>query len=409
MPELQEQLALVRRRIATIDRKYAHPAPQPATAPADEAAWDSAAVDTPCGRHIEREQLYGRLGRHGSYEISRMEELPEDLLGPISAGAIPPSPAARWAFLDTETTGLSGGTGTCAFLAGVGRLTADGFRVRQFFMRDFADEPSLLWALDRHLADFDVVVTYNGIAFDQPLLETRYRLARQRPPFGRLAHLDLLFGARRLWKLRLDNCRLVELENRILGVERYGDVPGAMIPQLYFDYVRTRRARLLDAVFQHNATDIISLACLTGIVSQVFHSPREARLAHGAEMVGLARWLRQAGQWESALLLFRQAVDRGLPDHLLFRTLWDISVVERRLGRPAAALAILTDLAASPNEHQVEALEALAKHYEHKERNAAIALEFTHAALLLQDSTELRHRRDRLGRLLQGSRGRRLL
>ena len=242
MQELQDQLALLRRRIETINGRYARPASGAAPAAAVEEVFDGTIVETPRGRHVEREQLYGRLDRHGSYEISWMEDLPADLLGPISSGAIPPSPPHRWAFLDTETTGLSGGTGTCAFLAGVGRLTAGGFRVRQFFMRDFADEPSLLWALAGHLGEFDVVATYNGAAFDQPLLETRYRLARQPTPFARLAHLDLLFGARRLWKLRLESCRLVELENRILGVERQGDVPGAMIPDLYFDYVRTRRA-----------------------------------------------------------------------------------------------------------------------------------------------------------------------
>ena len=110
------------------------------------------------------------------------------------------------------------------------------------------------------------MITYNGRAFDQPLLETRYRLNRARPPFAAIEHLDLLYGARRLWKLRFESCRLVDLENQILGVERQGDLPGALIPYVYFEYLRTRQAARLLPVFQHNAIDILTLACLTGIV-----------------------------------------------------------------------------------------------------------------------------------------------
>jgi Predicted exonuclease len=118
----------------------------------------------------------------------------------------------------------------------VGRITPEGFHLRQFFMRDLGEEASLLHGLTEYLSQFDTLITYNGKAYDQPLLETRFRMARQKPPFARLQHMDLLFGARRLWKLRFDSCRLVELENQILGVERQGDLPGEMIPYVYFDF-----------------------------------------------------------------------------------------------------------------------------------------------------------------------------
>ena len=108
--------------------------------------------------------------------------------------------------MDTETTGLAGGSGTYAFLIGVGRITKQGFTVRQFFMREYAEEPSLLAGVTEHLAEFDVLITYNGRTYDQPLLETRYRMNRHKPPFGRLAHLDILYGARRLWKLNVSSC-----------------------------------------------------------------------------------------------------------------------------------------------------------------------------------------------------------
>src|SRR4029079_6836485 len=117
---------------------------------------------------------------------------------------------------------------------------------------------------------------------------------------------------------------------------------------------------------------------------------------HGADLVGLARWLVQSDRRDEALALFRRAVEMGLPDDLLFRTLWDIGCVEKRLGRADAALAAITELAASRNPYRVRALEALAKHYEHHERNYAMALEMTRSAMALEDTPEIRRREERL-------------
>jgi hypothetical protein len=356
-------------------------------------------IETAYGRHFETEKLYEGHRRHGSADIGALADLPSDLLDTLSGGLFPAAPPADWAFLDTETTGLAGGTGTCAFLVGVGRITADGFRVRQFFMRDYAEEASALDALSRHLAAFKVLITYNGRSFDQPLLETRYRLNRARPPFARMEHLDLLFGARRLWKLRFDSCRLVDLETQVLGVERKGDVPGALIPYLYFEYLRTRQAARMLPVFHHNCTDILTLACLTGIVPYAFKDPANAPLRHGSEMAGIARWLRAAGELEPARILFLHAVDAGLPDDLLFRTLWDIAALERKLGAGDRALAVWTDLAQARNPFRVRALEELAKHYEHREKNHAMALEMTRTALAAEDLPGLRRREERLLRI----------
>lgn len=410
MEDIQEQLAALRRRVARINRKYMAPAPPPVRervplslgAEAREAAgyihelMSGQVVETAHGAHFETERVWERHRRHGSVGIADLAGLPEDLLDPLSDGAIPHANPMRWAFLDTETTGLAGGTGTYAFLIGVGSIDATGFRLRQFFMRDYGEEVSLLHRLAEYLAPFEVLVTYNGKAYDQPLLETRFRMARARHPFDRMTHLDLLFGARRLWKLRLESCRLVDLENRILGVEREGDLPGELIPYCYFEFLRTQRAFKLVPIFHHNAIDILSLACLTAIVPFAFRAPEEAALGHGADWIGLARWLSQAGRGEEALRLLRRAVEMGLPDHLLFRTLWDIAALERRAGREDAALGVVTELASSRNPYRARALEALAKHYEHRERNYAMALEMTRSALALEDGPELRRREARL-------------
>src|SRR5580704_2576960 len=401
MSDFQEQLAHLRRRIAKIDKKYKapkRPSPAPSRQPlAFPEDWlHGEEVETAHGVHYETERLYERQRRHGSVGIVDLEDLPHDLLDPISNGQIRGVAPEKWCFLDTETTGLAGGSGTYAFLVGVGRITPQGFRVRQFFMRDFGEEASLLSALTEHLKQFEVLITYNGRTYDQPLLETRYRMTRQRPPFTSLEHLDLLFGARRLWNLRFDSCRLVELENQILGVERHGDLPGEMIPYVYFEYVRTHEIFRLMPVFHHNAIDILTLACLTAIVPRAFNAPHQAEFSHGAEMVGLARWWRQADQHENALALFRQALDRELPDELLFRTMWDVAALEKKLGREHAALPMLTDLASARNPWRAPAFTELAKYYEHRERNYAMALEMARNAFDLDSSEALRRRITRL-------------
>jgi uncharacterized protein len=417
MEDIQQQLAALRRRIARIDRKYAdgpgaRPAPPPEKRSAPSYIQDlmsGEVVRTPHGEHFETERVWERHRRHGCVDISDLEDLPEDLLAALSDGAIARSHPARWAFLDTETTGLAGGTGTYAFLVGVGSIEPDGFRLRQFFMRDYGEEPSMLSRLSEYLARFDVLITYNGKAYDQPLLETRFRMSRARHPFERMEHLDLLFGARRLWKLRLESCRLVDLEHQVLGVERQGDLPGEMIPYCYFEFLRNRQAFKLVPIFHHNGIDILSLACLTAIVPFAFRSPEECVLRHGADLVGLARWLGREERHEEALRLYRRAVDLGLEDGLLFRTLWDIAALEKRLGKKDAALAAVTELAGSRNPYRARALEQLAKHYEHGERNYAMALEMTRGALALENTPALRKRAARLEALAAKPRPGRLL
>jgi uncharacterized protein YprB with RNaseH-like and TPR domain len=414
--DIQEQLAELRRKIARINVKYAAATPAAAVPQSPrslrparyfvEEIMTGQVVATAAGEHFETEKLYERHRRHGSMDISNLIELPDDLLESLSAGTVPRSHPKRWCFLDTETTGLAGGAGTYAFLIGVGSIDEEGFRVRQFFMRDFGDEPSLLAGLTEYLSRFDTLVTYNGKTYDLPLLETRYRMARARPPFARLAHLDLLHGARRLWKLRLESCRLVELENQILGLERQGDLPGEMIPYYYFQYLRTQQAFQLVPIFHHNVMDIVSLACLTAVVPFAFRSPEDADLRHGADLIGLGRWHAQAERYEEAVRLFRRAVDLGLPDDLLFRTMWETGRLEKKLDRYAAAMALYTDLAAAQNPYRTPAFEELAKYYERRERNYAMALEMTRSALALADSEPLRRRERRLQSRLESPRAR---
>jgi uncharacterized protein YprB with RNaseH-like and TPR domain len=395
--DLKSQLAVLRRRVTRINNKYsAKPAPVRYHA---EALVPGEVVENEHGRYFLSEKLFPGHRSHGNVEFSRIAELSGALLQGISRGEMAPCDVRRWAFLDTETTGLAGGTGTCAFLVGVGTIEDAGFRVRLFFMRDYDEEPAMLAGLAAFLANYDVLITYNGKAFDAPLLETRYTLARFRAPFARLAHLDLLFAARRLWRLRLESCRLVELESQILGFEREGDLPGEMIPYYYFEYLRTRQAFRLVPLFHHNTMDIVTLAALTAVVLPAFASPAQADLRHGEDLLGLARWLRRSAGAQDALPLYRRAVNERMADHNLFQALWEMALVEKKLGHEDRAVEIWCDLAASKNSFRRQAHEELAKYYEHRERNYPMALEMTAAAREIEPSSpDLERRQQRLER-----------
>ena len=413
MLDAEEQLRRLRKEIARIDVKYkqarqaspSHSRPNTPSARCCIEQWSGGSViANEFGEHFQTERMFPGHKQHGSIDIGALSELPGTLLTALGEQEID-APPSRWAFLDTETTGLLGDAGTYAFLIGVGSITAAGFRVRQFFLREYAEEHSALAALEAHLSEFDVLITYNGKTYDQPLLEARYRVKHHAHPFSLLSHVDLLHGARRLWKLRLANCRLIQLEQEILGFCREGDLPGELIPYVYFEYLRSHEPRRLVPIFHHNAMDILTLACLTAIVPAAFRctdpdSFSRLGIRHGEDLASVARWLLTANQYEQALDLFKRAVQRGLPDKLLFRTLWDIALLEKKLQRGSAALQIFIDLAGCRNEYRMGALEELAKYHEHETRDLTSALRFTAEALRFGESPSLSRRRERLEKRL---------
>jgi uncharacterized protein YprB with RNaseH-like and TPR domain len=163
---------------------------------------------------------------------------------------------------DTETTGLAGGTGTRAFMIGAADWQPEGLRLRQLTITTLAAEADLLRTFAQWLPASTALVSYNGKCYDAPLLNTRYRLARQPSPLPALLHLDLLHPARRRWKGRWENCRLGTLERRVLDIVRDDDLPGSEAPRAWLDYLRGGSARDLRRVADHNAQDLRSLAGL---------------------------------------------------------------------------------------------------------------------------------------------------
>jgi hypothetical protein len=314
---------------------------------------------------------------HGEVSLSRFRSLQ-----PGSVGVLTGEPELDAfdlpgaAFLDTETTGLAGGTGTAAFLIGLGFVEGDRFVVRQYFMRDYHEEPALLEGLAADLRRFRHVVTFNGRTFDVPLLETRYRLDRGRFPLEGAPHFDLLPPARRLWKARLDSCALQSLELALLGLRRHDDIPGDAIPGIYFDYVRRRDPRALARVFNHNRTDIVSLAALA---LRACHWVESGEAEDPLDVFSLARVLERARLYERSDAAYRRAVenDRG---SVRRAALVRLASRAKRAGDSVAAERLWREASEAGD---LLAHRELAVFHEHRSRDLVAALAAAERGLLL--------------------------
>ena len=323
---------------------------------------------------------------HGDVSLSRFRTLSDATVHVLTADAELAAFDLREAvFLDTETTGLAGGVAlmlgaglVAAFLIGVGYVEGDRFRVRQYFMRDYHEEAALLHALAEDLARFSRIVTFNGKMFDLPLLEARYRLNRSRFPLSGAPHFDLLHPARRLWKARLDSCRLQSLEAQLIGLRRSDDIAGELIPQVYFDWVRRRDARALVKVFRHNRDDIVSLAALSILACQWVE---EHRAEDPRDVLSLARVLERARLYERSDEQYRRAADQG-KGSLRNAALLGLAARSKR-ARDFAEAAGLWAAAAEAGEPL--AMHELAMHHEHRTRDLEAALRAVDLALDVLD------------------------
>src|ERR1700730_9028042 len=291
----------------------------------------------------------------------------------------------KWLFLDTETTGLAGGTGTYAFLIGLAWWDAGGLQLEQLFMRDFAEEHSVLCQLAARLAERPVLVTFNGKTFDWPLLENRFRMTRSIPVPSLSAHLDLLHPARALWKFRLGTVRLTDLEREVMnpklvGWRREDDVSSKFIPQFYFDYLRGGPPEPLLGVARHNQMDLRGLAALFGKINALLAeetNPDEE--IPGLDLFGLSKFLHRRGDNGRAQVACAQAVDLGLPVEFHSRAQYDLALMAKRKGEHQRAAEIWHEILADSGD-VIHACEQLAIHYERRDKNYERALEFAHRA-----------------------------
>jgi len=347
-----------------------------------------------------------RQKQRGSHRAGMVERVgPSDFDSKSNIGATLPEPS-RLVFLDTETTGLAGGTGTCAFLIGIGAVEGMQFVVRQFLLRDYPEEKALLQALAETLQRCECLVTFNGKTFDVPLLETRYALARMKSPFETLLHLDALHPARRLWKLRLESCKLTDLESAVLGIRREGDVSGSEIPGIYFDYLRTGDARGLQPVFYHNALDILALAALTVQLARALADA--GTLDSPLDLFSLSRIQGATGSSVQSVATCQQALATGLPHPIEGQALRHLALLLKRQQQYELAAEAWLELTRREPPLAIEACEELAIYYEHRRRDCKTAWEFTAVALerLREQSPSLfrlsrfTHRLDRLEKKL---------
>lgn len=295
--------------------------------------------------------------------------------------------AERLLFLDTETTGLAGGTGTLVFLLGLAQIRSQALVIRQYLLTRFAGEGALLEEAGHWGDSIDGIVTYNGKSFDIPLLNARCRLAEVEDRFSRLRHIDLLYPIRRAFKSRWEDCSLNTAERKLLKYSRVDDLPGAEAPQAWFDFIQRSDPGRLPAVLKHNYYDLLSLAALLPAISRVYQVPQ----AMAADAHGIARAYIRHNEDRVALSLLQQGRAQLSEEGLL-----ELARLLKRDRRWEAAREIWLELALRGNN---VAIEELAKYHEHVAKDYHAALHFTNRLL---PSEKTQHRKRRLQSCLDG-------
>jgi uncharacterized protein YprB with RNaseH-like and TPR domain len=385
------------------------PQPPKTCASQGEALPPGEQAETPFGICFYIEERYPLDHIHGQHSLdSLLTHDPAAAAQMASPPKIDPFDLSGALFIDTETTGLGGGAGVLAFLIGAGYFQDNAFVLRQYFLRDPAEETAAL----HHLADwseaFGGLVSFNGRGFDVPLLQTRFILSRLRPDILNAPHLDLLPPSRRIWRGRFESCALGALERHVLGLQRgQDDIMSWLIPDLYRQYLRGGDNGEMRQVLYHNAVDILSMVVLADRLCRLFADPL-AEDIDPRERVALARWFEALSLPERAEETYRAALDGWLPLDAQRISLRHLAALLKRQDRRAEAVPLWIQWAME-DERDVEAHVELAMFYEWHEIELEKALAWTKQALsvvakwprgLQRDQTraDLDHRRDRLER-----------
>jgi hypothetical protein len=398
--------------------------------PADTAFGQCLVID----RRYEADRFHGAI-RIGECDVDDFTSLA--VLDPSLAAACGQTPIVapsvggiagfpRTIFIDLETTGLSGGAGTVAFLVGCGYFDLGAFQVRQFLLTSFTSERALLAAVAEFFSGADLIVTYNGKTFDVPVMETRWLFHRLEMPLGGVPHFDMLHPARRLWRMRAGSagdiedagCRLTTLERTLFNVTRAGDVPGFEIPGRFFKFLRSGDPRPLEPVLEHNRLDLVSLAA---VMARAVHLAREGHAAcrDGAEALALGRvferagvddrFYGRAGALARAEACYTRAAESRAAE-VKGEALYRLGIRHRRERRFTEAAIVwrqVVELTEPRGIRRVGALgelrrfavEALAIHHEHRERDLNGARELALFALQEADGRRVDGVRHRLARL----------
>ncbi len=318
------------------------------------------------------ENRYPLSWLHGGISLGDTAAIGSDITASLGGPDCAALQTDKLIYMDTETTGLSGGAGTVAFLVGVGYFEDGAYIIRQYFMRDYDDESAMLTELQELFQRFQGFVTFNGKAFDINLLLGRFISNRLKPLFRDKPNLDLLYPSRKVWGLKLENCRLGSLEENILGEFRSDDIPGAMIPSVYFRYLEDRDASEIKRVIRHNELDILSMVALLGKLSVMLQNPF-SNTDMGYELLGLGKLFEASGKTGNMLECLEACT--GSEEYVIrSQAIRRLTDVYKRNGSYDRALEHWNAMESRNTGFELFHLIEMAKYYEHKMKDMEFAL-----------------------------------
>ncbi len=368
---------------------------------------------TPFGKCFVITKTFRHDYRHGAVTLNAIENVDLELLALVGKDErLKSVQLEQTLFFDTETTGLSSGAGTYIFLAGFGYFAESGFVVKQFLLRDYNEELAFLYAINELFKQFTGLVSYNGKSFDWHLIESRFVFSRLEPALNKPPHLDLVHTARRIWRHRLTDCSLGNIERYVLDFFRHEDIPGFQIPSIYFQYLREKNVAPLLPIIRHNEWDILSLAALF-IQSMFIYSDPQKFLTHHNDLASLAHSLENMNEWQRSIEIYKfllaNITDKQRTNHLAGR----LGRCYKKLQKWENAVQMWEDMI-SAGYVEIEPYAELAKYYEHQQQDYQKAIDLVNNAIsaldlaeelgkslkLKQYKDELIHRRERNKRKL---------
>lgn len=356
-------------------------------------------INTPFGDIFRAEFQYPLAESYGNLELGTIFNVPGDdyeAVFQIPKLATP----AELLFIDTETTGLTGGTGTLAFMVGLGWIDGEVFSVHQYFITQLSHEEGMLELIHKFAQNFRGLVSYNGKSFDIPLLNSRFVLNRLPPLPEDMPHIDLLHPTRTIWRYSMDNCKLKTLESDLLGLEREGDIPGEMIPDVYFDYLRNRKIERIERIFYHNRFDIVTMLASLILIFRAHHNltPEENPLTDFAK----GKLFTRRKDSERSMLHFKNVLQSDISGPRRQRTYLELARLYKQSATPSEAVALWQKALNPDFPFVLEPFVELAKYYEHKMKDYSAALKVVERALQAlpihreRDRRNLEKRRQRL-------------
>jgi uncharacterized protein YprB with RNaseH-like and TPR domain len=327
---------------------------------------------------------FDRNYRHGQIEFSNLITYSENKRFP---GMDSSFNINECIFIDTETTGLSQSAGTFAFMVGVGIIKEDSLLIRQYFLRNPGEEAAMLLDLSNFIENYKVLVSYNGISFDIPILINRYILYRMPHDLRTKKQLDLLKYSRSIWRYQFEDRSLKSIESKVLSYQRTSEeVPGWMAPEIYRDFLKTGNYSQIQGVFYHNAMDVVSLAALVIKIDHVLSTSSDYEEQYDTLNFALAKLYDKNNERNIAVEIYEKAIiQNNIPHEIKIKAILSLSKIYKRENKYSEAVSLWEKAVEMEN---IDSMVELAKHYEHRERNISKAIYYTNLSKQTLDKQE---------------------